>query len=631
MAKISVFTMGHTGVVIDPNPLEPGVPADALAIAKNAVQDPRSGRGGAVRKRPGLAKFNSAYAGGAILGGIPMPVAGFGGAPAAGGGAVVGTGDSDDGTSVGTGDMTGAAGATFDGGAIATTPPGAGVFTGVAAGDPPIFSGSRLVIVAKYDNTGGSTGGVGWYVAPKSLTSNAVAAATPAQASVYAYPPPSSGSPFVHTYGKAGCVDNIGTTGLYYAGNIGNQATGLTAPTIYRTDGGTNAIIATIPRTTKGEASAQSVPGSIGVLSLTVLTGAFVTGDTVEVQGGTFSAGPATATLISGGGSKIINPGVYSVRPSEPVTITSGVVSGTATITFGTQGGSSSAPIGSVTPVRNAIVDMHYASDGFIYVCVKDKYTGQNTAGSVGRVFRVAPLTGEVVEWNLGSTPGTPELFTHVPYASYYFDGRLYVGTFPDAIDEAAQVYASTGTNAVSEGSFTVGGHNVGFISCFQTYNGRLFMGLGDWDTTPTHAQLWSRQPGTAAVVWGAVLTASGGVATSGNYFVSMVEFGDSLYASWYGNNGSATIYKVTANAPGDPLSTSFTTSSVLTTPGVNRDNPWRLWVDDGVMYAIAEGDVAGVDAWTTTDGTTWTDRTGRLPNFGAAAVARNIFFGLDQ
>ncbi len=532
MGKISVFTMGHTGVVLDPNTLEPGVPLDALEIAQNAVQDPKQGHGGAVRKRPGLARFNTEYAGGVILGGIPMPVAGFGGAPTAGGGATVGTGDADDGTSVGTGDMTGAAGATFDGGAIATTPPGAGIFGGGS-----LFSGARLVVVGKFDNTGASTGGVGWYVGPKSLTENAIAAATPAQASVYAFPPNAT---FANSYGKPSCIDTLGTTGLYYAGNIGSQVTGLTAPTIYRTDGGTNAIIATIPRSTWAAAAIDGVAGSA---------------------------------------------------------------------------------------IRNAIVDMHWASDGNIYICVKDKYTGQNVAGSAGRVFRLRPSTGELTEWNLGTTPGPAEFFAHVPYASYYFDGKLYVGTFPDAIDESAQLYASNGTNAASEGSFTVGGHNIGFISCFQEYNGRLFMGTGDWDTTPTHAQLLSRRPGDFVTAWVAIVTATGGAATSGNYFVSMALFGDALYASWYGNNGSATVYKIVADAPGDPLSSSFTTSSVLT----SSNNPFRLWADDGVLYAIAEGDTATPAVFTSTDGTTWTSRAGRLPNFGAAASARNIFFGLNQ
>src|SRR5258706_2903879 len=130
MGKISIFTLGHTGVVIDPNSQEPTVPQDALALAQNAGPDPRAGRGGAIRKRPGLARFNIAYAGGVILGGIPMPVAEFGGAPVSGGGAIVGTGDADDGTSIGTGDMTGRPGGTFDGGPIATTPPGAGIFGG---------------------------------------------------------------------------------------------------------------------------------------------------------------------------------------------------------------------------------------------------------------------------------------------------------------------------------------------------------------------------------------------------------------------------------------------------------------------------------------------------------------------
>ena len=541
MAKISVFTIGHTGVVLDPNSLEPGVPADALEIAQNAVQDPKEGHGGAIRKRPGLARFNTVYAGGIILGGIPMPVAGFGGAPASGGGAIIGTGDVDNGTSIGTGDMTGSPGGTFDGGAIATTPPGAGLFNGGVA----IFDGVRLIVVAKNTNAINSPGGVGWYVGPKGLTANAIATSTPTQASVYAFPP---NSVFTHSYGVAGCIDNIGTTGLYYAGNIGNQVTGLTAPTIYRTNGGTNTLIASIPRNTRVEAT---------------------------INGGSPSA----------------------------------------------------------EAIRNAIVDMHYGTDGFIYICVKDKYTGQNTAGSCGRVFRLSPLSGALVEWNMGTTSGPAELFAHIPYTSCFFDGKLYVGTFPDAIGESAQVYATDSTSAVLETAFTgAGAHNFGFISCSAIYNGRLFMGTGDWHASPQFAQLWSRRPGDTLLAWEAALTASGGAATAGNYFCSLVEFSGSLYASWFGASSDSSIYKVTANAPGDPTSTSFTTSAVLTSGTSGANNPFRLWVDDGVMYAIAEDDVSGEPSvFTTTDGTTWVNKTGTLPDFGVVAQARGIFFGLNQ
>lgn len=532
MAKLSIFTLGYTGVVIDQNPLGPDIPQNALLSAQNAGPDPRVQRAGAVRKRPGLARFNIQWAGGVILGGIPMPVAGFGGAPASGGGAFPGTGDADTGASDGTGDMTGAPGATFDGGAASTTPPGASIFGGGS-----LFGGARLIVVARSTAARGD-GGLGWYVSSKGLANTANLVTTPTQATVYQYPPNAT---FAYPYGKPGCIDTIGTTGLYYAGNTGDQIAGTGPPTVYRTDGATNALLATIP---KNITAAASIDGA--------------------------------------------------------------------------------TPNGTV---RNAIVDMHYGYDGFIYICVKDKYTGQNVAGSIGRVFRMAPLTGALVEWNMGPTPGPAEVFTHIPYTSCYFDGKLYVGTFPDAINESAQVWATDGDSAVQETAFTgPAAHNYGFIASSCIYNGRLWMGLGEWATVPQFVSLVSRRPGVPLSAWDAGFTVSTAGAANGSSFISLVVFGDSLYAGFIEVGVVGRVYKITANNPGDPLSTSFTTSIVLN--GLSYAP--RLWVDDGVLYSISEGDSSAPPCHVTTDGTTWTDKSGTLPGT-AGSVARGIFFGLDQ
>ncbi len=613
MGKISVFTMGHTGVVLDPNDLEATVPLDALAIAQNAIQDPKQGHGGAIRKRAGLERFNTEYAGGVIMGGLPMPVAGFGGAPAAGGGAPIGTGDIDDGTSTGTGDMTGSPGGTFDGGAIATTPAGAGLFNG----GTPIFSGSRLILIAKMDSTGSNVNSTSWYVAPKNLGTNAVSKITTVKpGGPYQYPATPT---FANCYGKPGCIDNIGTTGLYFAADIGEQNLGFTAPTIYRTDGATMEIIATIPRATAAIANVNGATYA-GLVSFIYTGAAYVVGSVINLVGGTGIS--ATELTMSANGLAVTSGGAYTVPPTNPISLSGGTGGGgTITGTFGP------------TPVRNAIMDMHYGSDGFIYVCVKDKYTGQNVAGSAGRVFRVAPLTGEVVEWNLGVTAGPAEAFAHLPYCCCYFDGKLYVGTFPDAAGESAQIYASDGASAVAETSFAPGvrASGYGFHSCMKVYNGRLFVGMGDWNAAPDFAAIWSRKPGSfldadGLIAWERTLVATGGAAASANYFSSMEEFNGALYASWYGNNGSGKIYKIVADAPGNPVSEAFTITTVLSVA-----SPFRLFVDDGVLYAIPEGDTAGPTPYTTPDGAAWTAHAGALPTFAASARPRAIFFGVDQ
>lgn len=169
--SVKLYTLGHSGVIVDQHPMEPGVPDDSFEIAQNMTHDPNDGKGGAVCKRPGLAKFNLIGLGGVILGGIPMPVAGLGGAPATGGGSSTG----DD---AGTGDGTGGMGGTFDGGSAAYGSVGASIFGGGSGGSGSIFSGSRLLVIG-YANTAVTVDGVGWWVTSKQMANSANLVLTP--------------------------------------------------------------------------------------------------------------------------------------------------------------------------------------------------------------------------------------------------------------------------------------------------------------------------------------------------------------------------------------------------------------------------------------------------------------------
>jgi hypothetical protein len=286
------------------------------------------------------------------------------------------------------------------------------------------------------------------------------------------------------------------------------------------------------------------------------------------------------------------------------------------------------------TAERAAITSLHYAYDGNIYATVKDKFDGQNVANSVGRAFRLTPLTGNLVEWNLGQPgegTGNPMVFTpYMPYCCCYFSGRLYVGTFPAAINEQAQLRDTDGTFAGTPRAFAGTGNPYAFHSCLAIYNGRLFLGTGVWETTPSYPMIWSRAPGpSTGTEWTGILTASGGAASNGTYFVSMVVFNGSLYASYFNPGaGPAAIYKITANAPGDPTSTSFTITSNTSL----NNYPYYLFVDQTAMYAVGSADPAPSKAYTTTDGTTWTDQTtNAVPTFATSSRMRPIFFAQDQ
>jgi hypothetical protein len=547
-SRLTLYALGSKGVILDPHHLLPGVPEEGLLLSQNMTHDPSAGFGGALRKRPGLARFSQNF-GGVILGGIPMPIAGTGGAPARGGGASIGTGDADDGTSAGTGDMTGAPGGTFDGGVVTTTPPGAFQFNAGAS----VFGGARLIVVARLgsDATVSNEGGSGWYVSSKNLADVATKQIPPGPpAGSYSYP---AVAPFLDAWGTPGCVDNIGTTGLYYAAAYGNQVTGTNAtpgvnPTnprgcpIRSTTGATDRLVATIPVATAGDA----------------YSGAGSTGN-----------------------------------------------------------------------IRSAITFMHYGTDGFIYVGVKDKYTGQDVAGSAGRVFRLNPLSGETVEWNMGVAGPSPAIYTTIPYCGNYFAGYLYVGEFGNVIDTAANVMATNGTQGVQDNSFNTDA----FVSCLCQFNGRLFVGTGVNKTTPTLASFFSRSPvpppGTGTGWAGHTFDASRtGNTTNGNMYTSMVVFNGALYAAWYAPSAGSQIYKVTADVPGDPTSISFTFTSVFST----SNYPYTLFVDDGVLYAIGVIDGSTTtSALVTTNGTSWTDRSTKLPTLATSSRVKFVLFGVNQ
>ncbi len=396
--RIKNYSLGSAGVVLDPHHLLPGVSSEGMTVAQNATHDSTAGFGGALRKRPGFARFNNAYAGGVILGGIMMPVAQTGGAPAAGGGAIVGTGDVADGTSVGTGNMTGAPGAVFSGSGSAAG--SAIAFTGGVSQ----FGGVRVIAIGLDDNVTGSDGGRAWYLTSKNFANTAVKVTTPRGPSE-CYSFPTFRAPFVNgIQGQPSCIGMDGR--LYYCASRGSQAAGGVAPDhntlpIWVTNGATASQLATLTTT------------------------------------GTTDYADASQNK------------------------------------------------------RLAVMALHAGVDGFLYAAVKGKFDGQDTAGSVGHLFRIRPTTGEVVEWN-GSLTTPITTFAFVPVCCNYFAGYLYFGEYA-ALNTTANVYASDGTVSVQSNSFN--SDNV--ISTMCQYNGRLFTGTGINKTVPTLASLFSKDPNT--------------------------------------------------------------------------------------------------------------------------------------
>lgn len=257
MGKIKNYSLGSQGVILDPHHLLPGVSPEGMSKAQNFFHDANAGFAGALRKRPGFQKFNPLNMGGAILGGIGMPVAGNG--SAVGGGAPIGTGDAADGTSTGTGDMTGLPGATFDGSAAPVfTPPSVGgsFFTGSGT---TLFGGARLIVIGRGNNSGtsGSDGGIGWFVSSKGLADTAIAVTKTTglqPACITSYPPTtvfagSNGTPSVY---------HAASGYLFYA--AGHDQPSGTVTTIRQTNGATDVLTATIAAPADGAAFSNGNP-----------------------------------------------------------------------------------------------------------------------------------------------------------------------------------------------------------------------------------------------------------------------------------------------------------------------------------------------------------------------------------
>lgn len=570
-SKIDVKTLGHSGVIIDQNPLEPTLPDDALRSAQNAMHDPTQGYGGALRKRPGLRRFNLAYAGGAILGGIPIAVSGTGGAPSTGGGGDTGSnlgsggGASDGGgtgSGIGAGDGTGAPGGTSDGSTVSSfAPAGAGSFGGGS-----LFGNARLIIIGRDDNTHGTgSGGTGWYVTSKKLANAANLVTSPGPPGrCYSYP---NTSTFSASFGQP-YVWHPASSFLYYAAQDVDQSSGA-AITIRRTNGGIDVAVCTLPK--------------------------------------------------SGGTSAAVN------NPSD-------------------------------LTIRYAVLTMHLGADGNIYIGCKDKASGQTTAGNWGAIFKLVPSTGTLMQLNVTTVAGAvADGYAGLPYCIAQFQGYVYwgehnLGASSDTQkDTNADIHAMTSDQ--DHASIDHGFSDAEVVGCLYPFpqtapasdpnmnvqaNQILFCGFGVNKTTPTFAWVYSRDrtaPGTSSA-FTSQFQSSGGVATNGNGFLSMVAFNDKLYATYYNPGQAAKIYRFTpdytslaADGGWDGTGTWATAYTALSIA------PLYLFVDDGVIYAVGGNGLGGTKlALWSTDGSSWTDGTANaIPASSNQSYPLPILVGFNQ
>lgn len=222
---IDVSSLGQTGVVIDLDPLDPSLPDNSFQFVQNGMPDVSASALRALRKRPGQQQFANAFMGGAILGGIPMAVAGTGGAPASGGGG-------------GTGDPTGGGPGTGAPGAPYTPSGGSGSGSGGGVAGASAFGGTAPLIIVGED-TNNSANGHGFILYPTGGGVNSTDTTTPIV-------PGAPGNTGFSTglKGRPSCFTDDGW--FYFAQTKDTDATAGTSQAIYRTNGAVTQLVATI-------------------------------------------------------------------------------------------------------------------------------------------------------------------------------------------------------------------------------------------------------------------------------------------------------------------------------------------------------------------------------------------------
>lgn len=499
--KIAVYSLGHSGVVLDKNPLEPSLPMDSLQNAQNAMHDPQAGAGGALRKRQGLRKFTPTTAGGTIFGGIAMPVAGTGGAPAPSGTNTT-PGSGATGSTVGSGNGTGAPGATDDGASISGAGSGASAFGGGSSGAGTIFGGKRLLIFGRADLTdspyNSSPTGNGWYVTTKDFATD-----TPIGKTLPGPPAAPRRPGLVPAVADDGSIGGVGdqlsclvtdannVVWLYYPQNFTDNTLDQ-RPVIRKTNGAVDVLVCTIPRNPNNIANENSTTDMTQLQSVMCLhagTDGMIYIAVADKYRNTGSAHPGKVSSA------------YALDPST----------GTLTLVYN----------GILATDRITLQASLFTVQGQPYVFFLDFIGAPDVSTPQWTVeaFRIGStgVSGGLLgftDFNTGNTHfdgGTTMI---------QFNGRLFVGTRTNSASPAQpELYSRDPTVAIFGSAWTANASIKALL--------------------PTASNL--------------------------SRYTSMCVFNGNLYVGYYDYGTSTQqIFKGVATAPGDPTNTGFTFTQVL-------------------------------------------------------------------
>jgi hypothetical protein len=246
--------------------------------------------------------------------------------------------------------------------------------------------------------------------------------------------------------------------------------------------------------------------------------------------------------------------------------------------------------------IPNCIVSM-VNGDGKIYLATWD--TGTTNSNIAGRVLRLDPNSGQLT--NVGNVN---TLAGYLPWALKFHNGELWVGAHRSDTS-AGRIYRikpEEQTTWTLDRDLTT--DSVGACTLIDSYKGKMYFGSSA--ASGTFAKWGSRDTtGTYALLY----TGTGGTAQDYNGFYASCVFGDNIYFSYW--NPDATEISLIKKYDGSSVTTAKDVAAVAAVPII------ALFVHDGVLYALGsrlEGTTWTSVLLTTTDGTTWTNRTGDLP-----------------
>ena len=313
-------------------------------------------------------------------------------------------------------------------------------------------------------------------------------------------------------------------------------------------------------------------------------------GDQVEFaapdkQRGWHIGSPGTACVVNN--KLIYATDGYSVGGAAPIRSFDGVTDQEiARVTIGAEGADTADGYGVMSML--AVGETVYMT---IY-----RRTGGSNAG--GYVVSLNPSTGAIQE--LGTLTLTAD---HLPYCLAWHMGRLWMGSREENLTTApGQVFwIRPGIDSAWTMDRTMaGGFGVSFLVSFQ---GQLFAG-GICGTDDPLIEVRS-----SLGVWSTSLTV---VNAENSSFMGGVVFQGALYVCLHYLTSLATTIR---KFDGTSWSTVFTGSGGA---GVTERAMPSMWIDDTTIYAGGGGANIGAILLTSTDGSSWTNRTANLADVPA-------------